>query len=74
MSEFDSIFDQIIDLTAKIEDGKTISILMRAANSIVLADQQYSLGEAKGVNLSALGVTDDRRQGRRSTDIDYKPQ
>lgn len=68
MQELDEIFDKIIDVTEKIEDKPTIAILMRAANSIILADQQYSLGLKKGIDLTALGLPDDRKLGRRQFD------
>ena len=65
MQDLDEIFDKIIDVTEKIEDKATIAILMRAANHIILADQQYSLGETKGIDLTMLGLPDDRKEGRR---------
>lgn len=68
MQELDEIFDKIIDATERIEDKSNVAILMRAANNIILAGQQYSLGVSKGLDLTMLGLPDDRKEGRRISD------
>lgn len=68
MQELDEIFDKIIDVTEKIEDRAAVAILMRAANNIIMAEQQYSLGVSKGIDLTKLGLMDDRKEGRRVAD------
>ena len=66
--EFDNIFNDIIDLSDKIKDKSVKDRLQRAAELVLMASQQNLLGRTQGVDLTTLGVPDERNLERRAGD------
>ena len=66
--EFDNIFNDIIDLKEKLSDNSVKERLDRASEFVLMAAQMNLLGKTEGIDLTQLGVQDDRKHGRRIGD------
>lgn len=66
--EFDNVFTDIISLSDKVKDKSVKDRLERASELVLMASQQHLLGITQGVDLTMLGVRNDRINERRAGD------
>lgn len=65
-STFDTIFNDLIDLRESRKEQSIIDLLDKAAELVLVASEQDILiRSGQGIDLTKLGIRDDRKQGRR---------
>lgn len=66
--DFDNLFNDVIDLSERVKDKAVKDRLEKASEFILMASQAHLLGKTQGVDLTKLGVKDERNMERRHGD------